>query len=460
MFNFDNSYMDLPQIFYRRQNPAPVAMPRVVVFNEGLAHGLGLDSMLLRGDGWLLSGDIIPKNARPISQAYAGFQFGHFNMLGDGRAVLLGEHITPDGRRFDVQLKGAGTTDYSRRGDGLAAIGPMLREYIISEYMAAVGIPTTRALAVTLTGGLVYRERALAGAVLARVASSHIRVGTFDFARVYGTFEDLKDLADYTVCRHFPWLQKEHESKKYLLLLRETAKAQAALIARWMLVGFVHGVMNTDNMAISGETIDYGPCAFMDEYNPQTVFSSIDEGGRYAYQNQPHAGAWNLARFAEALLPLIDKDEETAIRLSEKEIEGFWRHYNKNWLDGMRGKMGLSGHDDRDAPLAAELLDLMAQNNLDYTNTFLNLTNTPELSGWLEKWRMRAGSDYAEIMQKNNPAVIPRNHHVEGALAAAEAGDYAPLQRLTQALQKPFEYSEEYTASPQSCGKYTTFCGT
>jgi len=433
-WNFEHTYAEkLPEIFYREQLPTHVSAPQLIVLNEELANDLGLNVAELKSAPEIFTGNELPRGAKPIAQAYAGFQFGHFSMLGDGRAVLLGEQITPNGERFDIQLKGSGRTPYSRRGDGLAALAPMLREYIISEAMFHLGIPTTRSLAVTLTGEDVIREKILQGAVLTRVAASHIRVGTFNYISAYGTVDDLRKLVDYAIWRHFP--QLEHAENKYLLLLREVAKRQASLIAKWQLVGFVHGVMNTDNMAISGETIDYGPCAFMDTYNPDTVFSSIDTVGRYAYKNQPDIGAWNLSRFAEDLLPLIDKNETKAVELAQAEIENYRKTYDEYWLDGMRKKMGIVDPKPEDAEVIAEFLHSMEENKLDYTNTF-------------------------RALSKNNPAIIPRNHRVEEALAAAENGDLSVMHRLLEALRNPFEDSVEYSRLPKKSCKYQTFCGT
>jgi uncharacterized protein YdiU (UPF0061 family) len=489
MWNFEHSYiMSLPEKFYRRQEPLSAPLPSVLLFNEPLAKdlGLSLSSFFAEPDAKVFSGDVLPQGANPIAQAYAGFQFGHFNMLGDGRALLLGEHITPNGARFDIQLKGSGPTDFARGGDGLAAVGPMLREYIISEYMAAVGIPTTRSLAVALTGRGVVRQpcknaEPLKAAVLTRVASSHIRVGTFDFARAYGDLSDLKALADYVIWRHFPEINdseiEPNPNSSYLLLFHEIAKRQGALIARWMLAGFIHGVMNTDNMAVSGETIDYGPCAFMDNYDPATVFSFVDTHGRYAYKNQPRIAAWNLSRLAEALLPLISENGDEAISLAEEGIKAFWDSFNGNWLIGMMGKLGISEPRKDDVGLVSELLELMAVNGLDYTDTFRSLnpheggltTALPRgaplqpLEGWVEKWRGRIkdSKEAAEIMQECNPAVIPRNHKVEEALSAAEQGDITPAKNLIEALRQPYRYSEIYSEPPkESLEKYVTYCGT
>ena len=473
-WNLEHTYTELPQIFYQSQSPTEVPAPEMVVFNHELARRLGLNADKLAGAPEIFAGAKLPAGAKPIAQAYAGYQYGHFTMLGDGRAVLLGEQITLDGNRFDIQLKGCGRTPYSRRGDGLAALSPMLREYIISEAMFALGIPTTRSLAVALTGGDVIRERVLQGAVLTRVASSHIRVGTFDFVSAYGGKEDLQSLADYCILRHFPPAQT-HDNK-YLSLMREVCRLQAALIAKWQLVGFVHGVMNTDNMAISGESIDYGPCAFMDVYHPDTVFSSIDTFGRYAYKNQPAIGAWNLSRFAESLLPLLDEDQDKAIELARAEIENYWERYHENWLAGMRAKLGLTGEEPEDASLIAQLLDLMKEHKLDFTNTFRALSfasredsplpGMPELTGWSEQWRarLRRGQQNQalaeEQMKSHNPAVIPRNHHVEEALSASEEGNLSVMESLLSALRSPYEESEAYSRPPAAVCGYKTFCGT
>ncbi|WP_127531798.1 protein adenylyltransferase SelO [Paenibacillus kobensis] len=488
-WRFDNSYARLPETFYARQEPVPADAPQPVIVNEALAESLGLDAKALKsGEGTaVFAGNRIPEGAAPLAQAYAGHQFGHFNMLGDGRAMLLGEHMTPHGERVDIQLKGSGRTPYSRGGDGRAALGPMLREYIISEAMHALGIPTTRSLAVVTTGEPVYRETELPGAVLTRVAASHIRVGTFQYAAQWRTTEELRDLADYTLERHYPEAEAGAEAgeNRYLTLLMEVIKRQAALIAQWQLVGFIHGVMNTDNMAISGETIDYGPCAFMDAFDPATVFSSIDTQGRYAYGNQPQIGAWNLARFAETLLPLLHDDMEQAIELAQDAISGFAEQYYAHWLAGMKAKLGLFQHeeDEADEELVKELLGLMQRHRADYTNTFRALTlgeheavrsalgESEEYAQWHARWQARLGRqpesvDAArDLMRRSNPAVIPRNHRVEEALdAAVEQGDYSVMERLLAALSKPYAYSPEqdvYCELPSSTGlPYRTFCGT
>ncbi len=479
-WNFDNSYTRLPQSLYSWQNPNPVEEPKLVVLNRALATALGLNPQVLQSQEGVevFAGNQIPDGAQPLAQAYAGHQFGHFTMLGDGRAVLLGEQITPLGERFDIQLKGAGRTPYSRRGDGRAALGPMLREYIISEAMHALGIPTTRSLAVVTTGESIIRERYLPGAVLTRVAASHIRVGTFQFAAKWGTQEDLQSLADYTLQRHFPGA--DEEENRYLFLLKEVIKRQAALIAKWQLVGFIHGVMNTDNMALSGETIDYGPCAFMDTFDPATVFSSIDEQGRYAYANQPYIAVWNLARFAETLLPLLHEDPEQAVKLAEAALADFSKLYSGEWLAGMRGKLGIFNEEEQDGSLVEGLLRLMEKHQADYTNTFRALTlekpeDTPmygnqEFSEWLKLWQARwdrqpqSKADSLQRMKSSNPAIIPRNHRVEEALEAAVEGDISVMERLIAALSNPFAYApeqDEYAALPApSTYPYQTFCGT
>lgn len=479
-WSLDSSYARLPGIFFTKQNPIPVRAPKLIILNKGLANTLGLDVRLLEsaeGEA-VLAGNEIPEGSVPLAQAYAGHQFGHFTMLGDGRALLLGEQITPEGKRVDVQLKGSGRTQYSRRGDGRAALGPMLREYIISEAMFAFGIPTTRSLAVAATGEPVYRETVQPGAVLTRVADSHIRVGTFQFGTRWGTRDELKALADYTIERHCP--EAAEDKNPYLALLREVVKRQAVLIAKWQLIGFIHGVMNTDNMALSGETIDYGPCAFMDIYDPATVFSSIDVQGRYAYGNQPAIAQWNLLKFAETLLPLTDQSKETISQVNEALGE-FKQLYHDSWLTGMRGKLGIFHEEQQDEELMLELLEIMKTHRADYTNTFCALTlgkpeaaglnETAEFSLWQQRWLDRLGrqresmEDSLRLMKENNPAVIPRNHRVEEALeAAVKEGDYGIMERLLDILSDPFAYSpeqEEYASLPEpsSC-PYQTFCGT
>jgi len=454
--------------------------PRLLVLNEPLAAELGLDPGWLRGPDGLrfLVGNLVPSGATPVAQAYAGHQFGGFTpRLGDGRALLLGEVVSADGQRRDLHLKGSGRTPFARGGDGLAAVGPMLREYVISEAMQALGVPTTRSLAVVATGRPVRRETMLPGAVLARVASSHLRVGSFQYAALTGDLDLLRRLADHAISRHHP--AAADAPNRYLALFEAVVAAQASLVARWMLVGFVHGVMNTDNMTISGETIDYGPCAFLDAFDQATVFSSIDAGGRYAYGNQPAAAQWNLARLAEALLPLFDDDEERAIALAVAALERFRERYAAAWSAGMRAKLGLpSGVEDAEATaLADELVALLQANHVDYT-AFLRGLGTaargdPEpvralvldlagVDSWLRRWRA-LGPD-GQAMDRVNPVYIPRNHLVEQALAAAVGGDLDPLERLLEAVTGPFDQRpglERYARpAPEDFGSYVTFCGT
>jgi serine/tyrosine/threonine adenylyltransferase len=480
-WNFDNSYARLPKSFFTSHNPTPVRSPKLVILNDPLAITLGLNVEELQSEEGvaMLAGNQIPEGASPLAQAYAGHQFGHFTMLGDGRAILIGEQITPLGERVDIQLKGSGRTPYSRGGDGRAALGPMLREYIISEAMHALGIPTTRSLAVVTTGESVIRETNLPGAILTRVASSHLRVGTFQYVAKWGTAQELQILADYTLNRHFPDI--EANEGRYLSLLQEVIKRQALLITKWQLVGFIHGVMNTDNMAISGETIDYGPCAFMDIYDPATVFSSIDIQGRYAYGNQPSIAGWNLARFAETLLPLLHEDQEQAVKLAQDEISKFTELYHRNWLMGMRAKLGIFNEELEDDSLIKDLLSMMQKYRVDYTNTFLALTferhedtalsRTPEFAQWHELWQARlerqseSKASMSQLMKSNNPALIPRNHRVEVALEAAiKQEDYSVMERLLEALSSPYAHSleqAEYCTPPElSTHPYQTFCGT
>ncbi|MCE0448332.1 YdiU family protein [Brevibacillus sp. AF8] len=480
-WNFDNSYTTLSKSFFSRLNPPPVRSPKLAILNERLAKTLGLNVEALQSEEVIamLAGNKTPEGAMPLAQAYAGHQFGHFTMLGDGRALLLGEQITPSGERFDIQLKGSGRTPYSRGGDGRAALGPMLREYIISEAMHGLGIPTTRSLAVVTTGESVYRETELPGAILTRVAASHIRVGTFQFAARWCSIEDLRALADYTLQRHFPKIAAEEN--RYLLLLKEVIQRQAALISKWQLAGFIHGVMNTDNMAISGETIDYGPCAFMDTYDPATVFSSIDVQGRYAYGNQPYIAMWNLSRFAESLLPLLHENEAQAVKVAEDALAEFSKLYHSHWLTGMRAKLGLFNEEEQDEALIEGLLNMMKDHHADYTNTFRAFTlnqpeetamfGTSEFTEWHEQWKARLTRQPEDtaaaqlVMKKSNPAIIPRNHRVEEALEAAwKEGDYTVMERLLEVLSNPYAYTPEqveYTTLPaESACPYQTFCGT
>lgn len=479
----DNSYARLPETLFSRVQPVPVAHPRLLVFNEALAGGLGLDAEVLQERGAdLFAGNRIPEGADPIAQAYAGHQFGHFTNLGDGRAVLLGEQIMPGGSRVDIQLKGSGSTPYSRRGDGRAAIGPMLREYIISEAMHALGIPTTRSLAVTATGEQVVREELVPGAVLTRVAASHIRVGTFEYACALDDRPLLESLTRHTLERHYP--ESAAAENIALALLGAALERQAVLIARWMCVGFVHGVMNTDNMALSGETIDYGPCAFMDTYDPATVFSSIDQAGRYAYGNQPDIAHWNLARLAEALLPLIDDDPGNALSAAGEALKIFPHRFYAHHTAGLRAKLGLITEEEGDAELIGDFLDGMKSAKADFTASFCALTEAaktksperplslvgPALSPWFIRWTERLERQHGSreeivcLMRRANPVVIPRNHRVEEALAAAVSGDLTVMQRLLDVLANPFEETsanEVYRGVPQPGGTpYRTFCGT
>ncbi|MBG9453520.1 hypothetical protein ABE61_05360 [Lysinibacillus sphaericus] len=480
-WNFDNSYTRLPSIFYSSINLNPVRSPRLIMLNESVAKSLGLNSNALKSEEAVavFAGNNNPTGGMPIAQAYAGHQFGHFNMLGDGRALLLGEQLTPAHERFDIALKGSGRTPYSRGGDGRATLGPMLREYIMSEAMYALGIPTSRSLAVVTTGETVLRETELPGAVLTRIASSHLRVGTFQYAANFGAEDELRALADYALERHYPNVDKTQN--RYLSLLEEVIKKQASLIAKWQLVGFIHGVMNTDNMTISGETIDYGPCAFMDTYDPATVFSSIDRQGRYAYGNQPNIGGWDLTRFAESLIPLIHENEEEAIHIAQEALKQYPQLYYANWVTGMRAKLGIFNEEDQDVALIEELLKLMQQHEADYTNTFIALTfekftesaffSTEEFKEWHKNWlarleRQQETKDMSQqLMREHNPAVIPRNHRVEEALeAAVEQEDYSVMERLLEALAQPFAHTkeqQEYATLPTPSNQpYRTFCGT
>jgi uncharacterized protein YdiU (UPF0061 family) len=473
-WNWDHSYVRLPSLFHESTYPQAVAAPELVVMNRKLAESLGLDAGAL-GDAGVFAGSRIPVGAEPIAQAYAGHQYGHFTALGDGRAILLGEHLSPDGRRWDIQLKGSGRTRFSRGGDGRAALGPMLREYLISEAMAALGIPTTRALAVAATGEEVMRDRALPGAVLTRVAASHIRVGTFQWAAAHEDAKALQALMAHTAARHFPELEYG-DARGFF---SAAAERQVALVVEWMRVGFVHGVMNTDNVALSGETIDYGPCAFMDAYDPDTVFSSIDRGGRYAYANQPSITRWNLARLAETLLPLFDGDRGRAVDFANEELGRFESMFQQRWLAMMKAKTGLHWDEGGDAALIQDLLDRMHAAGADFTNTFRALSrdgaideppfDAEPLREWHARWRERLGrqpqshDEVARTMRAANPAVIPRNHRVEAALAAATAGDLAEFDMLLEVVSSP--YQEPGVAGftqppPTGSAKCVTYCGT
>ena len=478
-WHFNNTYSKLSKTFIEDIKPTPVHDPELVILNEQLAKELNLDfSKTKEKDlSLLFSGNSLPDGTNTIAQAYAGHQFGHFTMLGDGRAVLLGEHMANKNNRFDIQFKGSGRTSFSRGGDGRAALGPMLREYIISEAINTLNIPTTRSLAVVKTGEKVVRENLLEGAILTRVASSHLRVGTFQYIAAKQNTEDLNTLVDYTIERHYP--QIKSSKTKALDLLNLVMEKQCLLVVDWMRVGFIHGVMNTDNMTISGETIDYGPCAFMDQYHPKTVFSSIDKFGRYAYSNQPPITKWNLARFAECLIPLIDKNEEAAIKIATDVIDNFQNIYEKKWLNMMRDKLGLFGEDKNDRKLIDDLLNWMEKHKIDYTNTFCHLMeikiddNTYKEEAfitWFEKWKKRSKLNnlskekQIELMKKNNPIVIPRNHKVEEALSEAYNGNLEKMNKLNNVLKNPYSNQEdiaEYQVpAPMTDEKYQTFCGT
>ena len=477
-WHFDNTYLKLSKTFREEIKPTPVHDPNLVILNEELAKDLNLDFSKIDNKDLakLFSGNVLPNDTNTIAQAYAGHQFGHFTMLGDGRAVLLGEHLVNNTKRFDIQFKGSGRTSFSRSGDGRAVLGPMLREYIISEAIHALNIPTTRSLAVVSTGEKVVRENLLPGAILTRVASSHIRVGTFQYIAAKQNIDDLTTLVDYTIERHYPEIQSS--KNKALDLLSLVMEKQCQLVINWMRVGFIHGVMNTDNMTLSGETIDYGPCAFMDHYDPKTVFSSIDKFGRYSFSNQPPITKWNLARLAECLIPLIDKDEDQAIKIASEIIDNFQNIYETKWLNMMRDKLGLFGEDKDDLELINNLLNWMQSNQADYTNTFCYLMNISSIQDqiykdkdfidWSKNWEKRilinGGSkeNSLELMKKNNPIVIPRNHKVEEALEAANDNNLKPMYNLLSILKKPYtkQINIEKFQTPSNNQNYQTFCGT
>jgi uncharacterized protein YdiU (UPF0061 family) len=477
-WSFDNSYLSLPEQLYSRVTPTSVSNPELVAFNAQLTTELGLDALSLNASAAeFLSGNQVPNGSEPIAQAYAGHQFGNFTRLGDGRAILLGEILTPDGLRFDLQLKGSGQTPYSRRGDGRAALGPMLREFIISEAMHALGIPTTRSLAVVKTGDPVFRERTLPGAVLTRIAASHIRVGTFEFAARLGV-ETVKKLADYTIHRHFRSVA--HSDHVYHDFLQQVISRQAYLIAQWMKYGFIHGVMNTDNMSISGETIDYGPCAFLDRYHYDQVYSSIDHNGRYAYGNQPKIAQWNLARLAETLLPLLNPDLNTSIAIAEQLLSEFKPTFEMEYFAAFRSKLGIFQRDVEDDQLVSEFLSLLEEHRLDFTNSFRSLVTQVEtnsndmqddpLKDWKTKWQRRlkkqpqSTDQIRQLIINNSPAYIPRNHLVERSLAAAEKNNFALFHELIAVISKPFEEgaaSEKFVTPPTPDEEVCqTFCGT
>jgi serine/tyrosine/threonine adenylyltransferase len=486
---FDNTYAALPARFYARLDPTPVPAPRLVKLNAGLAELLGLDPEVLasREGVEILAGNRVPEGAEPVALAYAGHQFGQFvPQLGDGRAILIGEVVGRDGVRRDLQLKGSGQTPFSRMGDGRAALGPVLREYIVSEAMAALGVPTTRALAAITTGEPVMRARALPGAVLTRVAASHIRVGTFQYFAARRDTESVRLLADYVIRRHYP--EAAAASHPYRALLDAVVAGQAGLVARWLLVGFIHGVMNTDNTSIAGETIDYGPCAFMDAYDPGTVFSSIDHFGRYAYVNQPRIAQWNLARLAECLLPILGDNEESALEAAKESLASFGPRFQDAYVSGLRRKIGLSAEREGDVGLIEDLLERMAQNGADFTLTFRRLCDAAagvegdagvralfseplSYDEWAGRWRQRLSDEPGPpearraVMQAVNPAFIPRNHVVEAALqAAVEREDFRPFEEMLAALSRPYEDRpgfERYAAPPRPEERVTqTFCGT
>ncbi len=478
-WNFKNTYFKLPKFFKENINPIPVKKPNLVLLNKDLASKLNLDLSKTSEKelSEIFSGNSLPPGSNSIAQAYAGHQFGHFTMLGDGRAVLLGEHTTKLNERFDIQFKGSGKTAFSRNGDGRAAMGPMLREYIISEAMNYLKIPTTRSLAVVKTGEEVIREKILQGAILTRVASSHIRVGTFQYISARQNLDELKILFEYTIERHYPEIK--NSKNKALDFLNILIEKQCNLVVNWMRVGFIHGVMNTDNMTVSGETIDYGPCAFMDNYDPKTVFSSIDKMGRYAYCNQPIITKWNLSRFAECLLPLIDENQEKAIKIATQAINSFEEKYEKNWMDMMRNKLGLQGSNDKDKSLILDLLTWMHEKNADYTNTFCHLMNIKveketlyqdnNFVNWKTRWQDRLSKneilkeESIKLMRNTNPLVIPRNHIVEEVLSAADQNNFEPINKFLEILKNPYSDQEDisdYQSIPILDKKYKTFCGT
>ena len=488
-FSFVNTYARLPERFFAHTVPTPVAAPRLIRLNRPLAVNLGLDpDWLASAEGLdILAGNRVPDGAEPIAAAYAGHQFGGFvPQLGDGRAILLGEVLDRDGAQRDIQLKGAGPTPFSRRGDGRAALGPVLREYVVSEAMAALGIPTTRALAAVATGERVRRETMLPGAVLTRVASSHIRVGTFEFFARRGDVEGVRLLADHVIARHYP--DAAQAERPYRALLGAVIEAQARLIAQWLLVGFIHGVMNTDNMSVAGETIDYGPCAFLDRYDPAAAFSAIDTQGRYAYRNQPAIGHWNLTRLAECLLPLLSEDEDAAIAEATEALGGYASFFEGAYEAGLRRKMGLSRELEGDVTLGRDLLEIMETSGADFTLTFRRLSEAvsgPEgdlgvrslfadlsaFDGWMARWRERLSREPADgatrctAMQSVNPAFIPRNHRVEAVIqAAVEEDDFSPFEELLTVLSQPYRDHpafSHYAEPPRDDERvYQTFCGT
>lgn len=477
IFNWNNTYLSVNSHLFTKVFPTHVALPRLLLYNNNLAAALGLTSEISDDFITVLAGNSVSLGSEPIAQAYAGHQFGHFNVLGDGRAILLGEHVTNEAKRFDIQLKGAGRTPYSRNGDGRATTSAMLREYLISEAMHGLGIPTTRSLAVVGTGEEVYREYVSEGAVLTRVAASHIRVGTFQYASKYLPKEELREFCDYVIQRHYPEVAKDENPP--LAFLRKVQDKQIDLIVDWMRVGFIHGVMNTDNMSIPGETIDYGPCAFMNAYNPATVFSSIDRNSRYAYGNQPSIAQWNIACLASALIPIIHADKEEAVKLCQAVINEFPEVYEQRWAKMMCSKLGILQEEASDAGLIKDLLHWMEANQVDYTNTFLQIAKDPsehqgsylsnEFQAWYAHWSERVSVFSVEerllVMQTSNPSFIPRNHLVEQALhEAANLNDYSLFNQLLEVLQSPYEAHEgqgEFQSPPKDGDeRYQTYCGT
>jgi uncharacterized protein YdiU (UPF0061 family) len=480
-FNFDNSYMELKNIMFAEINLNNKYESSIEVFNDILAEKLNLDFKFLKSEKGkkLLSGSVNGEIQTGFSQAYSGHQFGNFTNLGDGRALMLGEHISNSGDRFDIQLKGSGATPYSRRGDGKATLSSMLREYLVSEAMYYLHIPTSRSLAVLKTNEKVRREVMHEGAILVRVAKSHIRVGTFEFAYSNSDYATVKQLTDYSIKRHYPHLL--NDENRYYKFLLSVIDNQASLIAKWQSIGFIHGVMNTDNVLISGETIDYGPCAFMDEYHPETVFSSIDRQGRYAYMNQPYIGSWNLARLAETLVPLLDVNTEKAVELANKALSKYGEKYNEYWLRNMSLKLGIKQIDTKDEALIKELLTIMDENSLDFTNTFrmltindysnLNIIESYDLIEWIKKWentlekKQVNKEDAIKIMKKNNPAIIPRNSLVEDALRnIVTSNDYGLFDKLLRYLVDPYnydiDYPKEFVNPIKVDSDYKTYCGT
>ena len=479
-FNFKHSYKELDEILYSCVDPLPVADPKLVIINEALADSLNLDFSNLsdQQQANLFSGNILSEGSSPIAQAYAGHQFGHFAILGDGRAHLLGEHVTKSGATFDIQLKGSGATPYSRNGDGRAALGPMLREYVISEAMHALGVPTTRSLAVVSTGEQVRRETLLPGAILTRVATSHIRIGTFQFAAAQKDKTIVKTLLDYTIDRHEPLLKRADNPA--LALLESVIQAQSDLIVNWLRIGFIHGVMNTDNVTLSGETIDYGPCAFMDQFDPNKVFSSIDRMGRYSFANQPKIIQWNMARLAETLLPLIDENIDKSIEIANEKINGFSKIFESKYITMMRAKLGLCGEHKEDQELYNDLTSWMHKYDRDFTNTFRDLSKerlldkkpyqNDDFRSWHKRWKKRQEqndvprSSSIKVMEGSNPSIIPRNHNVEKALQAAQEQDFAPFSQLLESIKNPYQENPklaQYKAPPEAHERVLqTFCGT